>query len=135
MQPKDEMLVQKAREGDSRAFGRLVEKYQSAVYGLAYYFVRDCDEAQDLSQEAFLHAYLKLSQLKQSAKFASWLRRITANICKMWLRRSKPELISWESLESEHQFAADSLVNSPCETHELRKPFMRRLMRCQRKIG
>ncbi|MBM3235107.1 sigma-70 family RNA polymerase sigma factor [Candidatus Poribacteria bacterium] len=101
MQSKDELLVKKAIEGDRYAFGQLIEKYQNAVYGLAYHLVRDSAEAQDLCQEAFLQAYLKLQQLKQPAKFASWLKRITANICKMWLRRPKPELVSWEELKED----------------------------------
>jgi len=108
MQSKDEVLVQKAMSGDSHAFGQLVEKYKNAVYGLAYHLVRDSAEAQDLSQEAFLQAYLKLYQLKQPAKFASWLRRITVNICKMWLRRPKPELVSWEELRGDELHADTS---------------------------
>jgi RNA polymerase sigma factor (sigma-70 family) len=101
MQLMDEVLVRKAMEGDRYAFGQLIEKYKNAVYGLAYHLVRDYAESQDLSQEAFLQAYLKLQQLKQPAKFASWLKRITANICKMWLRRPKPELVSWEELKED----------------------------------
>ena len=100
MQQTDEILTKQAILGDKRAFGKLVERYQNAVYGLAYHFTRNISDAHDLAQEAFLQAYLKLSQLKEPAKFAHWLRRITANICKMWLRRAKPEMLSWEALKS-----------------------------------
>ena len=108
MQLRDEILVQKALAGDKHAFGQLIEKYQNVVYGLAYHLVRNSTDAQDLSQEAFLQAYLKLSQLKQPAKFAHWLRRITANTCKMWLRRPKPELVSWEDLKGDELWVGET---------------------------
>lgn len=120
MQSKDEVLVQKAMEGDRHAFGQLVEKYKNVVYGLAYHLVRDFTEAQDLSQEAFLQAYLKLSQLKQPAKFSSWLRRITANTCKMWLRRPKPELVSWEELKNKHRLEDEFQLDSFSEAEEIK---------------
>ena len=103
MQPTDEILAKQAILGDKRAFGKLVERYQNAVYGLAYHFTRNVSDAQDLAQEAFLQAYLKLDQLKKPAKFAHWLRRITANICKMWLRRAKPEMLSLEALKTRNK--------------------------------
>lgn len=90
----DEILVKNALSGDKDAFGKLVEKYSSAVYGLAYHLVGNFSDAQDLAQKTFITAYLKLHQLKDYAKFAGWLRIITINTCKMWLRKQKEKIIS-----------------------------------------
>jgi len=112
MQPTDEVLAKQAILGDKRAFGKLVERYQNAVYGLAYHFTRNVNDAQDLAQEAFLKTYLKLYQLKEPAKFAPWLRRITANICKMWLRCRQSKMLSWEELKSNRNLAGELPVRS-----------------------
>jgi len=95
----DEILVKNALSGDKDAFGKLVEKYSSAVYGLAYHLVGSFFDAQDLAQKTFITAYLKLHQLKDYAKFAGWLRIITINTCKMWLRKQKEKIISIEKID------------------------------------
>ena len=86
MKRTDAQLVREALEGNISSFGALVLKYQGVVYGLAYHMVRNFADAEDLAQEAFLQAYLELPQLKEPSKFAGWLRRITHNICAMWIR-------------------------------------------------
>jgi len=85
----DGTLISRILEGDSGAYDILVRKYQGAVFGLAYHLVGNREDAEDLAQEAFLQAYLHLNQLKERDKFASWLRQITANLCRMWLRQKR----------------------------------------------
>lgn len=97
--PTDEMLVRKTLSGDKNAFGKLVEKYSSAVYGLAYHLVGNFADAQDLAQEAFTTAYLKLHQLEDHTRFPAWLRTITVNICKMWLRKQGEEISRLEEID------------------------------------
>ena len=117
MSPRDEVLVQQACSGDPQAFGQLVDRYQGAVYGLAYHLVGNANDAQDLAQEALLQAYLMLSQLQDPAKFPHWLQRITANVCKMWLRRSQPKMLPWDALDVPPTY---SPVERACEQKELR---------------
>ena len=90
MEQNDEPLVQSALKGDKDAFSTLVKKYQGMVYGLCFHYIGNFADAQEMAQEAFLKAYLKLSQLEQPAKFANWLRAIAANLCKNFLSRSQP---------------------------------------------
>ena len=93
MRPLDEKLVQQTLAGDAESFSELVRKYQGAVQGLAYHLVGSFEDAEDLVQEAFVTAYLKLHQLRQPEKFAMWIRQITRNCCMMWLR-SRRENVS-----------------------------------------
>ena len=86
MELSDEVTVKQCVEGDVNAFSFLVEKYQHAVYGLCYHIVGNFADAQDLTQEIFIKAYMTLSRIKDPTKFASWLYRITVNACKRWLR-------------------------------------------------
>lgn len=87
MEPTDAELVTRTLNGENTAFEYLVRRYQGAVYGLAYHLLQDFTDAEDLSQEAFFKAYCKLPQLKDRSKFASWLKRVTWNLCQMELRR------------------------------------------------
>lgn len=95
---QDTELVIRTLQGDKEAFGKLVDKYQGAVYGLCFHLVGNFADAQDLAQEAFVRAYLDLHQLREPKKFASWLYRVTMNVCKMWMRKRKAEIISLDTV-------------------------------------
>ena len=97
MNRTDAQLVKEVLDGKTDSFGVLVRRYQGAVYGLAYYMIKSLEDAEDLAQEAFLQAYLELNQLREPSRFAGWLRRITANICNMWLRSHRIDHISLDS--------------------------------------
>ena len=83
----DEALVVASLNGDSDAFGWLVEKYQNSAMALALSYVRDFHDAQEVVQEAFLNAYCKLVQLNNPKRFKSWFHTIVANGCRSWLRK------------------------------------------------
>jgi RNA polymerase sigma-70 factor (ECF subfamily) len=89
MKLSDEAIIRRCLEGDGNVFSLLVEKYQNAVYGLCYHIVGNFADAQDLTQESFIQAYLDLAQIKTPSKFAGWLYRVTVNVCKMWLRNQR----------------------------------------------
>src|SRR5437763_979806 len=72
-------LLERARAGDSSAFGVLAERYQSAAFHLAYVIARDSAEAEDVTQDAFLKAYVALPRFKSEAPFRPWLLQIVAN--------------------------------------------------------
>src|SRR4026208_1215811 len=77
---EDRELVEKARTGDRRAFGRLVEKYQRRVYSLAFGILRQREDAWDVAQEALGKAHKKLDRFEGTAAFDAWLYRITYNL-------------------------------------------------------
>lgn len=79
-------VVERARR-DLDAFGELVERYQQTIQHQCFSRVRDWHFAEDLAQETFVRAYLKLGQLKDPARFANWLRRIATNVCNEFMRR------------------------------------------------
>ncbi|MEK7317266.1 MAG: sigma-70 family RNA polymerase sigma factor [Candidatus Eisenbacteria bacterium] len=71
--------MQKARQGDSRAFGVLVDRYQRVVYNLALRMVNDRDEAQDIAQTVFVKVFQNLDSYDPRYRFFSWIYRITLN--------------------------------------------------------
>jgi RNA polymerase sigma-70 factor (ECF subfamily) len=85
----DSALILLAQHGDTRAFGQLVQHYQTPVYNLAYRMLGDPTEAEDAAQETFLRAYTQLKSYKPELKFASWLLSIAAHYCIDRTRRRK----------------------------------------------
>jgi len=87
---KDADLVGATRAGHPEAYGTLVSRYQGHVYGLAYSLVNNWADAQDISQETFIRAYVNLDQLKEPDRFAPWLRRVTFSVAMNWLKAFRP---------------------------------------------
>jgi RNA polymerase sigma-70 factor (ECF subfamily) len=110
------ILVERARTGDRSAYGELVERFQPTVYALALSRLRNVAEAQELTQEVFIHAMLKLGQLREAACFAGWLRQITVRMALNRLTRHGPlRTVEDELLEAAHasyQSPLDEMVRS-----------------------
>ena len=87
MRQDDVVLVRQTLAGNKDAFGELVRRYQGLICGLAYHFVGNLTDAEDLAQDSFIRAYENLKQLKEPSKFGMWLRQITANLCRTWQER------------------------------------------------
>lgn len=93
MQPlSDAALVLRCLEGDTDAFGNLVERYEASVYATAYYYVGRYGAAEDVAQEAFWAAYRGLRRLKDPNKLGPWLREITTRTAANWLRKNRSRL-------------------------------------------
>lgn len=75
----DRDVVRQAVKGNREAFDILVEKYYKKIYNLAYRFVGDAEEANDLAQEIFTAAYQNLKKFRGDAKFSTWLFQIATN--------------------------------------------------------
>jgi RNA polymerase sigma-70 factor (ECF subfamily) len=70
-------LVEAAQMGDREAFGELFERYENTVYNVGFRRLGDHGEAQELCQEVFVQALLKIDQLRTPEAFAGWIVSIT----------------------------------------------------------
>ncbi len=86
----DRASVQAALRGDQAAFGDLVTRYQSAVYGMAYRMLGDPTEAEDAAQEVFVRAWNQLHTFQLDRRFSTWLLSIASHYSIDLLRRRKP---------------------------------------------
>ena len=87
--PDDEPLVRAAQRGDMAAFEELVARHRDKVYARAYCMMRNEDDANDLSQEAWIKAWQRLKQFQRESSFSTWMTRIVINLCLDQLRRQK----------------------------------------------
>jgi RNA polymerase sigma-70 factor (ECF subfamily) len=85
----DHELVQACCEGQTDAFGVLVERYQDRTYNAVLRMVGSREDARDIVQEAFLKAYENLSRFRGASSFYTWLFRIAMNAALTFRRRSK----------------------------------------------
>jgi len=95
-------LLERARNGDSQAFGALVERYQRRVVGVAQAVVHNQDDAVELAQETFVRAYENLSKFESRSSFSTWLYRIAANLAIDFRRREgRHQVLRGEDAETE----------------------------------
>jgi RNA polymerase sigma-70 factor, ECF subfamily len=81
----DQVLVERAQQGDKKAFGLLVEKYHRKLGRLLSRMVRDQAEVEDVVQESFIKAYRALHNFRGDSAFYTWLYRIGINTAKNYL--------------------------------------------------
>ena len=91
---QDNIYITKVLEGDRNAYAYLVDKYKTMVYSLALRVVKDREEAEEISQDAFVKAYQSLASFKGKAKFSSWLYRIVYNTAISKLRQQPAGRVS-----------------------------------------
>ena len=78
----DQQLVDRVRAGDKNAFNFLVLRYQNRVAALVARFIKDHQEVEDVTQEAFIKAYRALHLFRGDSAFYTWLYRIAVNTAK-----------------------------------------------------
>ncbi|MBW3622104.1 MAG: RNA polymerase sigma factor [Armatimonadetes bacterium] len=109
----DDELMSAAAGGDASAFAELVRRHRGWVRSLAYAFVQNEEQAEDLTQEIFCRVYDRKDRYDPEGKFVPWLKRIAVNLAKDALRRGKRrEVLSWDELDVE---IADERAFDPME--------------------
>ena len=110
----DVELLELCLRGNREAYGHLVARYQSLVCSLAYSACGELARSEDLAQETFVMAWRHLGELRDRAKFKSWLCSIARNLVNNSLRRDRRDATrSAESLESVPE--AVSAMPTPCD--------------------
>ena len=83
--------IKQVLKGDQNAFADIVSLYQSRLYQVCYRMLGNKQEAEDITQEAFVRAYINLHTFDQKRKFSTWLYRIATNLCIDRIRKKKPD--------------------------------------------
>ncbi len=107
----DKQLVARVKKGDNRAFDLLVLKYQHKVQAIISRYIKDFDEVNDVTQEAFLKAYRALGKFRGDSQFYTWLYRIAVNTAKNYLvsRGRRPPASDVDIGDAEYYSGSESL--------------------------
>ena len=96
----DSQVVQQFLDGNPRAFGELVDRYDKRLLNFVYRTVGDRERAQDLVQETFVRVYRHLHRFDQTKKFSTWIYTIAGNLAKNELRnRSRNPLVLFQTIK------------------------------------
>lgn len=89
--------IRRAREGDRSVFECLYRLHSRRVYALCLRMVGNATEAEDLTQEVFLHLLRKIHTFRGESAFTTWLHRLAVNLVLMHLRKKSPPMVSIET--------------------------------------
>jgi len=91
---EDDELVENATGGDEKAYKKLVEKYERALYFHILKMIKDKKQVDDLVQETFVKAFDNLNSYNTNYAFSTWLYRIATNHTIDYLRKKKLQTLS-----------------------------------------
>lgn len=96
MRRDDSNLVKLAKSGDGKAYDELTVLYRDAVFSIIYRMVHNQQEAEDLTQEAFIKAYNSINSFNEEYAFSTWLFKIATNNCIDFFRKRKLKTYSMD---------------------------------------
>jgi RNA polymerase sigma factor (sigma-70 family) len=128
VEQQDNIYITKVLEGDRNAFAYLVDKYKTMVYSLALRLVKDREEAEEISQDAFIKAYQSLASFKGKAKFSSWLYRIVYNTAISKLRQQPAGRVSLDEPNIPDTLYLESKENYDTLSADERKKYLEKAL-------
>lgn len=111
----DFQLVERAKEGDQRAYAELMQRYKDSIYFMTLKMINNKDDAMDLTVETFGKAFENLDRYKPDFAFSTWLFRIATNNSIDFIRKKRLSVISMDSMVDDEgddrplQIKSDSL--------------------------
>jgi RNA polymerase sigma-70 factor (ECF subfamily) len=117
----DMALVAASQAGDQDAFALLVQRHQRRVFNLVFRMLQEYEEANEVTQDAFLAAWQGLSSFRGSARFSTWLYRIAYNCALKQLEQRKREKalqVAIQCEQFEQSTTGDQQVDLQLEAHD-----------------
>ncbi|MDE3180738.1 MAG: sigma-70 family RNA polymerase sigma factor [Acidobacteriota bacterium] len=96
-------VLARAQRGDEDAFAALFELHKRRVYSLCLRMTGDTAEAEDLTQEAFLQLFRKISTFRGESAFSTWLHRLVVNVVLMRLRKKGIQKVSLDEVDDSQE--------------------------------
>ncbi len=97
----DDLLVIRCKEGDQDAFNQLVSRYWDRIYGMVHQLLRNQQDAEEVTQDAFIRAHRGLSNFRGDSSFSTWLYQIATNLARnrywYWWRRKRDQSLSFDA--------------------------------------
>lgn len=97
----DRVLVDRFRGGDSTAFDEMVMRYRNRIYSMVNQLLRNPQDAEEVTQDAFIRAHRGLANFRGDSAFSTWLYQIATNLARnrywYWWRRKRDKSVSFDA--------------------------------------
>ncbi len=97
----DRILVDRFKNGDQAAFDEMVQRYWSRIYSMVHQLLRNQQDAEEVTQDAFIRAHKGLVNFRGDSAFSTWLYQIATNLARnrywYWWRRKRDKSISFDA--------------------------------------
>jgi len=97
----DRVLVDRFKNGDAAAFNEMVERYWGRIYAMVHQLLRNPEDAEEVTQDAFIRAHRGLVNFRGEAAFSTWLYQIATNLARnrywYWWRRKRDKSVSFDA--------------------------------------
>lgn len=97
----DRVLVDRFKSGDESAFNEMVARHRDRIYGLVHQLLRNHQDAEEVTQDAFIRAHRGLANFRGDAAFSTWLYQIATNLARnrywYWWRRKRDRSVSFDA--------------------------------------
>jgi len=114
MNYSDEQLVLEYLRGDKKSFELLLKRYLNPIYNFTRQYVKDKQEAEDVTQDVFVKVWRKIEKFDRNKKFKTWIFSIAKNTCLDWLKKKRPIAFSmFDSREGGNTLAETLIDPSP----------------------
>ena len=124
-----EKEVNRLKNGETEAFNVIYEKTNRYVYFTCLGFVKNEQDAADLSQEVYLTVIKQIQSLEDSAKFIPWLNRITVNKCKNFLAKNTPVLMESDEMQEDIPETKEDFLPEEYVVNKAKREMVMKIMR------
>jgi RNA polymerase sigma-70 factor (ECF subfamily) len=134
----DRLLVDRFRGGDANAFDQLVTRYWDRIYAMVNQLLRNAQDAEEVTQDAFIRAHRGLVNFRGDSAFSTWLYQIATNLARnrywYWWRRKRDQSISFDApFGPDNESTIADIIPSEQETPEdatVTQEFVNRVAQC-----
>lgn len=134
----DRLLVDRFKSGDQSAFDELVSRYWDRIFAMVNQLLRNQQDAEEVTQDAFIRAHRGLGNFRGDSAFSTWLYQIATNLARnrywYWWRRKRDQSISFDQpVGRENEMTLAELIPAELETPEdatVTQEFVNRVAEC-----
>lgn len=139
----DELLVERIKQGDPAAYNDIVTRYWDRIFSRVLRLLNNQQDAEEVTQDAFIRAHRGLENFRGDASFSTWLYQIATNLARnrywYWFRRKRDFSVSLDQpLGGEGELTLESILpaegESPAES-ALTQEFVDRVSVCMEELG
>jgi RNA polymerase sigma-70 factor (ECF subfamily) len=117
----DRLLVDRFKAGDASAFDEMVTRYWVRIYSMVNQLLRNPQDAEEVTQDAFIRAHRGLVNFRGESAFSTWLYQIATNLARnrywYWWRRKRDQSVSFDMpMGPDNDMTLAEIIPAPVET-------------------